>query len=35
MASLNLPEKGMRQQIASAIDVVIQLARLSDGQPQA
>ena len=31
MASLNLPEKGMHQQIASAIDVVIQLARLSDG----
>jgi pilus assembly protein CpaF len=31
MASLNLPERGMRQQIASAIDVVIQLARLSDG----
>ncbi|HUP01718.1 MAG TPA: CpaF family protein [Gemmatimonadota bacterium] len=31
MASLNLPEKAMRQQIASAINVVIQVARLSDG----
>jgi pilus assembly protein CpaF len=31
MASLNLPEKAMRQQIASAINVVLQVARLSDG----
>jgi pilus assembly protein CpaF len=31
MAGLNLPERGMRQQIASAINVVIQVARLSDG----
>jgi len=31
MANLNLPEKAMRQQIAAAIDVVIQTARLSDG----
>ena len=31
MANLNLPEKAMRQQIASAINVVIQVARLSDG----
>ncbi|MEW5979821.1 MAG: CpaF family protein [Acidobacteriota bacterium] len=31
MANLNLPDKAMRQQIASAIDVVIQSARLSDG----
>ena len=31
MASLDLPEKAMRQQIASAIQVVIQAARLSDG----
>ena len=30
-AELNLPEKAMRQQIASALDVVIQIARLSDG----
>lgn len=32
MAGLNLPEKGMRQQIASAIDVVIQVGRLTDGR---
>jgi pilus assembly protein CpaF len=32
MANLNLPEKAMRQQIASAIDVVIQVTRLSDGK---
>lgn len=31
MANLNLPGKAMRQQIASAIDVVIQVSRLSDG----
>jgi pilus assembly protein CpaF len=31
MANLNLPDKAMRQQIASAIDVVIQVSRLSDG----
>jgi pilus assembly protein CpaF len=31
MANLNLPEKGVRQQIASAIDVVIHVSRLSDG----
>jgi len=31
MAGLNLPEKGMRQQIASAINVVIQVGRLTDG----
>jgi pilus assembly protein CpaF len=31
MASLNLPDRAMRQQIASAIDVVIQVTRLSDG----
>jgi len=31
MASLNLADKAMRQQIASAIDVVIQVSRLSDG----
>jgi pilus assembly protein CpaF len=31
MAGLNLPEKGMRQQIASAINVVVQVARLTDG----
>jgi pilus assembly protein CpaF len=31
MASLDLPDKAMRQQIASAIQVVIQVTRLSDG----
>ena len=31
MASLDLPEKAMRQQIASAINVIIQVARMSDG----
>ena len=31
MANLNLPDKAMRQQIASAIQVVIQVSRLSDG----
>jgi pilus assembly protein CpaF len=32
MASLNLPEKAMRQQIASAIQVVVQVTRLPDGR---
>jgi pilus assembly protein CpaF len=31
MANLNLPDKAVRQQIASALDVVIQLSRLPDG----
>jgi pilus assembly protein CpaF len=31
MANLNLPDKAMRQQISSAIDVVIQVSRLADG----
>jgi pilus assembly protein CpaF len=31
MANLNLPEKAMRQQVASALQVVIQVSRLSDG----
>jgi pilus assembly protein CpaF len=31
MAGLNLPDRAIRHQIASAINVVIQLARLSDG----
>ncbi|MGH7586467.1 MAG: CpaF family protein [Gemmatimonadales bacterium] len=31
MASLNLPEKAMRQQIASAVQVVLQVSRLGDG----
>jgi pilus assembly protein CpaF len=31
MANLNVPEKAVRQQIASAIDLVLQITRLSDG----
>src|SRR6266481_4175850 len=31
MANLNLPEKAVRRQISSAIDVVVQVSRLSDG----
>jgi len=31
MANLNLPDKPIRRQIASALDVVIQVSRLSDG----
>jgi len=31
MANLNIPEKAVRQQIASAIHLVVQLTRLSDG----
>src|SRR5580658_3354973 len=31
MASANLPMRGIRQQLASAVDVFIQCARLSDG----
>ena len=31
MAGMELPERAIKEQIASAIDVVIQLARLSDG----
>lgn len=31
MANLRLPEKAVRQQISSAIQIVLQLARLSDG----
>ncbi len=32
MANLSLPERAVRQQIASAIHVVVQLARFSDGK---
>ncbi|HTR46366.1 MAG TPA: CpaF family protein [Verrucomicrobiae bacterium] len=32
MANVNLPEKAIRQQIASAIALVVQIARLSDGK---
>jgi pilus assembly protein CpaF len=31
MANLNLPERAIRQQIASAVHIVCQLSRLSDG----
>jgi len=31
MANLNLPEKAIRQQIASAITIVVQVSRMSDG----
>jgi pilus assembly protein CpaF len=31
MANLNIPESAMRRQISSAIDVVIQISRMSDG----
>jgi len=31
MASLNLPARSLRQQIASAISIVVQVSRLSDG----
>jgi pilus assembly protein CpaF len=31
MANLNIPEKAIRQQISSAIEVIIQIARMSDG----
>jgi pilus assembly protein CpaF len=31
MANLNLPEKAVRQQIASAVDIILQISRLSDG----
>jgi pilus assembly protein CpaF len=31
MANFNIPEKAVRQQIASAVGIVVQIARLSDG----
>ena len=31
MANLNIPEKAIRQQVASAIHLVVQLSRFSDG----
>jgi pilus assembly protein CpaF len=31
MASLNIPERAVRQQIASAIGIIVQISRLSDG----
>jgi pilus assembly protein CpaF len=32
MASLNIPERAIRQQIASAIDLIVHVTRLSDGR---
>jgi pilus assembly protein CpaF len=32
MANLNIPDRAIRQQIASALNVVVQIARLSDGR---
>jgi pilus assembly protein CpaF len=32
MASLNIPERAIRQQIASAIDLLVHVSRLSDGR---
>src|SRR6266403_5662612 len=32
MANLNIPERAIRQQIASALDVVVQVSRQSDGK---
>ncbi|MGH7774016.1 MAG: CpaF family protein [Candidatus Binatia bacterium] len=31
MAGVNLPERAMREQISSALDVIVQLSRMSDG----
>src|SRR5688572_20050637 len=31
MASLQLPERAVRQQIASAVDLIVQISRMSDG----
>ncbi len=31
MSNLNLPEKALRQQIASAVGLIVQIARMSDG----
>jgi pilus assembly protein CpaF len=31
MANLNLPEKAVRQQIASAVGIIVQVSRMSDG----
>src|SRR5204862_3559178 len=32
MSGMSLPDKAMREQIASAIDVIVQVSRLSDGR---
>jgi pilus assembly protein CpaF len=31
MANLNIPDKAIRQQVASAVDIIVQIARLADG----
>ena len=31
MANLNIPEKAIRQQISSAVDVIVQVSRMADG----
>jgi pilus assembly protein CpaF len=31
MANLNVPDKAIRQQVASAVNVIVQVSRLSDG----
>jgi pilus assembly protein CpaF len=31
MANLNIPEKAIRQQISSAVDLIVQITRMSDG----
>ena len=31
MANLNIPDRAVRQQIASAVDLIVQISRLSDG----
>jgi pilus assembly protein CpaF len=31
MAGIHLPERALREQVASALDVIVQLSRLSDG----
>ena len=31
MANLNIPDKAIRQQVSSAIEIIVQIARLSDG----
>jgi pilus assembly protein CpaF len=31
MANLNIPDKAVRQQVSSAIEIVVQIARMSDG----
>jgi pilus assembly protein CpaF len=35
MANLNIPDRAVRQQVASAIDLIVQVTRLSDGTRKA